>query len=46
MHVKPFKYVAPQYYSLCTTDLKRAIFILISYNETFLSLVKNGPRTL
>ena len=25
--VKPFKYVAPQYYSPCATDLQRSIFI-------------------
>ena len=45
MLVKPFKYVAAQYYSPCATDLQRSIFILISYSEASLSLVKNGRRT-
>ena len=46
MLVGPFKYVAPQYCSPCATDLQRSIFVLISYSEASLSLVKNGQRTL
>ena len=47
MPVGPFKYVAPQYYSPCTTDLQRAIVIYIFFSsEDSLSLVKNETRTL
>ena len=44
--VGSFKYVAPQYYSPCTTDLQRAILICISFSKSSLSPVKNGPRNL
>ena len=40
MLVGSFKYVVPQYYSPCATDLQRAIFIYyVSYSEASLSLV-------
>ena len=38
--VKPFKYVAHQYYSPCATDLQRSVFICFLLSSFFISCEK------